>query len=152
MRWLLLAGSVVFAYLALYPGGLVVSVIDPACAGPDCDQPLAEDILLGVLYGVSFAAFLACSAAMALYFFRTTVKNELLIRRTLVAALVTVGVALMAQFALTSPLAALFTLAVGGIVYGALKYFYAPESEPEEKPDLPDPSSNGHGKLNGHPG
>ena len=137
-----------FAYLALVPGGLVISTIDSACAGPSCDQPLAEDILLGGLYGVCFAAVVACSGAMALYFFRTTVENERLIRRALVIALGTVGATLLAQFALTSPFAALFTLAVGGVVYGTLRFLYAPEPAPEP----PDPSTNGHGKLNGHPG
>ena len=112
MRWLVLAGSVLFAYLALIPGGLVISTLDPACAGPDCDQPLAEDILLGALYVLCFAAVVACSAAMVLYFFRTTVRGELLIRRALVFALAVAGATLLAQFALDFPFAALFT--VGG--------------------------------------
>ena len=148
MRWLVLAGSVLFAYLALLPGGLVVSTIDPACAGPDCDQPLAEDILLGSLYALCFAAAVACSVAMVLYFFRTTIESERWIRRALVALLAAVGLTLLVQFATVFPFAALFTAAVGAAVYGTLRYLNAPE-----KPDLPhDPSSNGHGKLNGHPG
>ncbi|HYH60596.1 MAG TPA: hypothetical protein VD766_01900 [Solirubrobacterales bacterium] len=148
MRWLVLAGSVVFAYLALFPGGLVISIIDSACAGAECDQPLAEDILLGGLYGLCFAAFVACSASMILYFFRTTVAGERLIRRALIAALATSGVTLFAQFALETPWAAFATLAVGGAVYATLRLRYGPQAEPE----LPDASSNGHGKLNGHPG
>ena len=148
MRWLVLAGSVLFAYLALLPGGLVISTIDPACAGPDCEGSLAEDILLGSLYALCFAAVVACSATMALYFFRTTVGTERWIRRALIAALAAVGLTLLAQFAVALPFAALFTVAVGAAVYGTLRWFNAPE-----KPDLPhDPSSNGHGKLNGHPG
>lgn len=148
MRWLVLAGAFLFAYLALLPGGLVISTVDPACAGPDCDQPVAEDILLGALYGLCFAAMVSCSATMALYFFRTTVANEGWIRRALVAALAAIGVTLLAQFALTFPYAALFTVAVGAAVYGTLRYLNAPEA-----PEPPrDPSSNGHGKLNGHPG
>ena len=148
MRWLVLAGSVLFAYLALLPGGLVVSTVDPACAGPDCDQPLAQDILLGVLYALCFAAVLSCSVTMALYFFRTTVGGEVWIRRALVMALAAVGVTLLAHFALTFPLAALFTAAVGGAIYGTLRRMNAPEDERGPH----DPSSNGHGKLNGHPG
>jgi hypothetical protein len=148
MRWLVLAGSILFAYLALFPGGLVVSTIDPACAGPDCDQPLAQDILLGVLYAICFAAVAGCSLAMAVYFFRPTVRGELWIRRALVAALIAVGLTFLAQFALTFPLAALFTVAVGGAVYGTLRRFNAKERGRAPK----DPSSNGHGKLNGHPG
>jgi len=149
MRWLVLAGSFVFAYLALFPGGLVISTIDPACSGPDCDQPLGEDILLGILYGICFLAVVGCSVAMARYFFRTTVRGELLIRRALIAALIAVGVTLLAQFALTFPFAALFTLGVGGAVYGTLRFLNVPEPAPEPPPDV---SSNGHGKLNGHPG
>jgi len=145
MRWLVLAGSVLFAYLALLPGGLVVSLIDPACAGPDCESPLAEDLLLGALYVVCFAAVVACSGVMVLYFFRTTVENEQRIRRALMFALAAVGITLLAQFALVFPFAALFTVAVGAAVYGALRRFNAPEPKP-------DASSNGHGKLNGHPG
>lgn len=148
MRWLVLAGSILFAYLALFPGGLVVSTIDPACAGPDCDQPLAQDVVLGVLYAVCFATVLSCSVTMALYFFRTTVRGEMWIRRALVAALAAVGLTLLAHFALTFPLAALFTVAVGGAVYGTLRHMNAPKSGPAPH----DPSSNGHGKLNGHPG
>ena len=148
VRWLVLAGSFLFAYLALFPGGLVISTIDSACAGPDCDQPLAEDIFLGTLYAVCFAAVVACAVAMGLYFFRTSVRGELLIRRALIAALATVGATLFAHFALVFPFAALFTLGVGGVVYGTLKYRYGPSKDPEP----PDASSNGHGKLNGHPG
>ena len=147
MRWLVLAGAVLFAYLALLPGGLVLSTVDPACAGPDCDQPLAEDILLGSLYALCFAAVVACSVTMALYFFRTTVRNELWIRRALIAALAAVGLTFLVQFATVFPFAALFTVAVGAAVYGTLRYRNAPK-----KPTGPDPSSNGHGKLNGHPG
>jgi lysylphosphatidylglycerol synthetase-like protein (DUF2156 family) len=148
MRWLVLAGSFLFAYLALFPGGLVISTIDSACAGADCDQPLAEDILLGTLYTVCFVAVVGCSAAMAFYFFRTSVRGELWIRRALIVALATVGATLFAQFALVFPFAALFTLGVGGVVYGTLKHRYGPTPEPEP----PDASSNGHGKLNGHRG
>ena len=148
MRWLVLVGSFLFAYLALLPGGLVISTLDPACAGPECDQPLAEDILLGALYAACLAAVLASSVTMAVYFFRTTVRNEERIRQALVATLAAVGLTLLAQFALTSPFAALFTVAVGAAVYGTLRRLNAPA-----KPDGPkDPSANGHGKLNGHPG
>ena len=149
MRWVLLAGSAFFAYLALFPGGLIVSTIDSACAGPDCDQPLAKDILLGVLYGSCFLGACACSAAMATYFFRTTVNGELWIRRALGATLVAVGATLFAHFALVFPFAALFTLAIGGVVYGTLRALYGP---PAEEPPGPDPSQNGHGSLNGHHG
>jgi hypothetical protein len=148
MRWLVLAGSFVFAYLALFPGGLVISTIDSACAGPECDQPLAEDILLGTLYALCFASVVACVAAMARYFFVTTVRGELWIRRALLATLAAVGATLLAHFALAFPLAALFTIGVGGTVYGTLRYLNAPETES----DAPDVASNGHGKLNGHPG
>jgi len=148
MRWLVLAGSVVFAYLALFPGGLVVATVDPACAGPDCGQPLAQDIVLGVLYAICFAAVVACSVTMAMYFFRPTVNGELWIRRALVASLAAVGVTLLAHFALTFPFAALFTVAVGAAVYGTLRQLNAQKKEREPH----DPSSNGHGKLNGHLG
>jgi hypothetical protein len=148
MRWLVLAGSVLFAYLALIPGGLVISTLDSACAGPDCDQPLAEDILMGILYALSFASLLACSLTMALYFFRTTVDGELLIRRAIVFAVAVAGATLLAQFALAFPFAALFTAAAGGAVYLTLRRFNAREAEKTPH----DPSSNGHGKLNGHPG
>jgi hypothetical protein len=148
MRWLVLAGSVLFTYLALIPGGLVVSTLDPACAGPDCDQPLAEDILMGILYALSFASLVACSLTMVFYFFRTTVRGELLIRRAIVFAVAVVGATLLAQFALAFPFAALFTVAAGGAVYVALRQFSAREAEKA----LHDPSSNGHGELNGHPG
>ena len=57
---------------------------------------------------------------MVLYFFRTTVSGERLIRRALIVALATAGATLFAQFALESPFAALVTLAVGGAVYGTL--------------------------------
>ena len=141
-----MAGSVLFAYLALIPGGLVISTLDPACAGADCDQPLAEDILLGVLYVSSFVSLVACSVAMIFYFFRTTVRGELLIRRALVFAVAVVGATLLAQFALELPVAALITVGVGAAVYGTLRYLNAREAESAAH----DPSSNGHGKLNGH--
>jgi hypothetical protein len=85
---------------------------------------------------------------MALYFFRTSVENEGWIRRALVFALAAVAATLLAQFALVFPFAALFTVAVGAGVYGSLRFFNAAKAEGPR----PDPSSNGHGKLNGHPG
>ena len=147
MRWLVLAGSLLFAYLALLPGGLVVAAIDPACAGPDCDQPVAEDVLLGALYALCFLAVAGCSVVMALYFARPSVRGERIIRRALVVALAVVGATLLAHFALTFPFAALFTAGVGAAVYATLRYLNAPKG-----PRGPDASLNGHGKLNGHPG
>jgi hypothetical protein len=85
---------------------------------------------------------------MVLYFFRTTVRGELYIRWALMSALAVAGTILLVHFALAFPFAALFTVVVGGAVYGTLRYRYA--REPEEAPH--DPSTNGHGKLNGHPG
>ena len=149
MRWLVLAGSVVFAYLALFPGGLVISTIDSACAGPDCDQPLAEDILLGVLYGLCFAAVVACSATMVLYFFRTTVSGERLIRRALVArARDRPGrpSSPSSRSSSRSPRSSRWRRAAPST--GRFGSATGPSAEPEP----PDPSSNGHGKLNGHPG
>ncbi len=148
MRWLVLVGAVLFAYLALVPGGLVISTIDPACAGPDCDRPLAEAILLGALYALCFAALVACAATMVLYFFRTSIAGELWIRRALVVAFALAGATLFAQFALAFPLAALFTFAVGAAVYGSLRRFNRPGPEPP----VHDPSTNGKGRLNGGPG
>ena len=107
-----------------------------------------EDLVLEAADGNSFAAFAACSASMVLYFYRTTLSGERIIRVALLAALVTSGLTLFAQFALESPWAALVTLAVGGVVYATLRIRYGASAEP----DLPDPSTNGHGKLNGHPG
>ncbi len=147
MRWLALAGAILFAYLALFPAGLVISTIDTACvAGTDCDQPLAQDIVLGVLYVASFTTVLGTAISMGRYFFWTTVANERWMRVALIATLAAIGATLFAQFAITFPFAALFTLGVGGVVYGTLRYMNRGDDEP------PDYTSNGHGKLNGHPG
>ncbi len=148
MRWLVLLGSLFFAYLALFPGGLLIATIDSACAGPDCDQPLAEDIFLGALYTACLVAIAACSATMARYFFLVDVRGELMIRRALAITVAVVGATLLAHFALAFPFAALFTLGVGGAVYGTLRYLNAREPAPGPA----DPSGNGQGKLNGHPG
>jgi hypothetical protein len=147
MRWLALAGAILFAYLTLFPAGLVISTIDSSCvAGSDCDQPLAQDLLLGVLYVACLVTVAASALAMALYFFRTTVANERRIRVALIATVAAVGATLFVQFAITFPLAALITFGIGGAVYGSLRYMNRDDDGP------PDPSSNGHGKLNGHPG
>jgi len=158
MRWLSLAGAMLFAYLAIVPAALVISTFDSACAGGDCETPFAQDALLVALYTACFAGIAGSSALLSLYFFQPTVRGERLIRRALVGAVAAVGTTLFALFALTFPFPALFTLGVGGVVYGVLRYLNAPQEPepppPSQSPSLPSPeqSSNGHGKLNGHPG
>lgn len=148
MRWLSLLGAIVFAYLAITPAGLIFSTVDSACAGGDCQTPLAQDILLVALYAFCLAGIAGTSVLLGMYFFRQSAERERLIRKTLVGALAAVGTTLFALFALAYPIAALFTLGVGGMVFGTLTYL----NGPKRKPPPVEPSSNGHGKLNGHPG
>lgn len=133
-----------FAYLAIVPAGLVVSTLDSACSGPECETSLASDVLLVVLYAASFAGVAGTSAALSLYAFAPSVGRERLIRRALVIALAAIALTLFALFALAFPIAALATFGTGAVVYAGLRYLNRSRS--------PDPSRNGHGRLNGHPG
>lgn len=156
MRWLSLLGAFVFAYLAIIPAGLVIAIFDSACAGGDCQTSLARDIILGVIYVAAFVSVAGTSVIMAANFFRHGLRTERLMRFWLVASLATIGTTLFAHFALAFPLAATFTLGVGGMVYGTLRYMNRPppakSGDLPKLPDLPDDIAppNGHGSANGH--
>jgi hypothetical protein len=140
-------GSVVFAYLALVPGGLLLSTLDSACSGGTCGTGLGSDILLTVTYAATLLAIGGTSAALSLYAFRPTVSGERRIRRMLSASVVAVAVTLLVLFALAEPLAALVTGAIGGGTYAVLSGW----ARRLRRPPF-DPSANGHGEMNGHPG
>jgi hypothetical protein len=142
MRWLALFGAFAFAYLAIVPAGLVISTVDSACSGSECETSLASDILLGALYVACFIGVAGTAAVLALYATGPSVARERLIRRALTLALAAVGATLFALFAFAFPAPALFTLGVGGIVYGGLRFRYGPR-----RAGPPDPSANGHGEL-----
>ncbi|CAN5137278.1 hypothetical protein BH24ACT23_BH24ACT23_00120 [soil metagenome] len=144
MRWLAALGAFAFAYLAIVPAGLVISTVDSACSGSECETSLASDILLGALYAACFVSVAGTATALALYAIRPSLVRERLIRRGLTLALAAVGATLFALFAFAFPAPALFTLGVGGIVYGGLRYRYGPRSA-----GPPNPSANGHGELRG---
>lgn len=147
MRIVAAIGSIVFAYLAIVPGGLILSTFDSACSGGTCGTGLGSDILLTATYGAAFLAIAGTSAALSLYAFRPTVSGERWIRRMLGASVATVGVAFGVLFALGEPIAALVTIAVGAGMYLLLR-------RGERRPPRPrfDPRTNGHGEMNGHPG
>lgn len=144
MRVIAAIGSVVFAYLAIIPAGLVVSTIDPACAGSECETGLARDIPLTVGYIAAFLALGGTSAALSLYAFRPSVGGERWIRRLLAASLLAVGASLGVLFAIAEPLPAAVTLAIGGCTYAALSRGI--------RRSRFDPARNGHARVNGHPG
>lgn len=144
MRVIAAIGSVVFAYLAIIPAGLVISTIDPACAGGECETSLARDIPLTVGYIGAFLAVGGTSAALSLYSFRPSAAGERWIRRALGASVLAVGATLGLLFAIAEPLAAAVTLAIGGGTYVLL-------SRGVRRSRI-DPSANGHARLNGHPG
>lgn len=134
MRWLSLLGAFAFAYLAIVPAGLVLSTVDSACSGADCQTSLASDILFVALYGACFAAVAGTAGLLALHAASPSVKRERLIRRGLVIALAAVAATLLVLFAIAFPMAGALTLAVGGTVYGFLRFRYG---------RTPDPSANG---------
>jgi hypothetical protein len=141
VRVLAALGSALFAYLSVIPAGLVISTVEPACAGDACRTGLAQDVLLTVLYGVSFAALAGTSGVLSLYAFRPTVAGERHIRLLLGASVLAVGLTLLALLALARPLAAAVTLAVGAGAFLLLSRSAGGGG---------DPGSNGHGRLNGH--
>ena len=144
MRVLAAIGAVVFAYLAIIPAGLVVSTVDPACAGGACRTGLGRDILMVVAYSATFVAVAGTSAAFSLYAFRRTVGRERLIRTMLLASVATVGLTFMLLFAIAQPIAAVVTVAIGAGTYWLLRR--------GERRSGFDPSANGHASTNGHPG
>ncbi len=144
MRIIAGLGAFLFAYLAIIPAGLVASTLDPACAGGECETPLAQDVLFVALYGIACLAVAGCAGALGLYAMRPSVAGERKIRLALVSALATIGATLFALFALTEPLAALAVFAIGATTYTLISRNMREEGPPA--------SSNGHGRLNGHPG
>jgi hypothetical protein len=137
-------GALLFAYLALVPGGLVLSTLDSPCAGGTCGTGPGSDIILVLAYGAALAAIAGTSAALSLYTFRPTAAGERLIRRMLGFCVAAVALALLVIFAIAQPVAALVTVAVGAITYGLVAR--------SARRQAFDPSTNGHSDMNGHRG
>lgn len=137
-------GALLFAYLALVPGGLVLSTLDSPCAGGTCGTGLGSDIVLVVTYGATLAAIAGTSAALSLYAIRPTAGGERLIRRMLGLSVAAVALAFLVIFAIAQPVAALVTVAIGALTYGLV-------ARSARRPPF-DPSANGHGEMNGHHG
>lgn len=137
MRLIAAAGSLLFAYLALVPAGLVAATADPACAGGGCETGLAGKLLLIPAYGAAFLALAASALALALYAIRPSANGEARIRRALAAAALAAGVALLVLLALAEPVA---TTAIGALGAGC----YAALSRWRKRTTL-DPATNGRG-------
>jgi hypothetical protein len=113
--------AILFLYLALIPGGLIVFTLDSACAGEACETSVPAGVVLTVLYGLCLVALLAAAALFAGHARRMTVASQERLVRFLPVVGAVVGVTLYALFLVASPLYALVALALAVAAYVALR-------------------------------
>lgn len=129
------AGFLLFAYLAVIPGGLVVTTVDPSCDG--CGDSAGVVVVLTVAYGACFLALATSAVAFAGYAIRPSRAAARRIGVGLAASAAAIGVALFALLAVSFPVAGALIGALGIALYTWLR----------RRPAPADPRTNGHGRL-----
>jgi hypothetical protein len=112
VRFLAGLGALLFAYLALIPGGLIFSVWDDACSGGECESSLFSRIAFTLLYGACLAAVLGTAAAFAHHALRGTFETQERLARAMMISAFVVGGATFVLFCVAVPL--------GGAIAGAI--------------------------------
>ena len=135
MRVIAGLGAVLFAYLALIPGGLVFATLDNSCDG--CDEDLAVAIVLTLAYTLCFLGLVATSFSLASYALRPTLEAGRRVGTALAIAAGVTGLTLFALLTVAFPFAGLAIAAIGVGLYLWLR----------ARPGPPDPRANGHGRA-----
>ena len=112
MRILAALGAVCFAYLAVIPGAVVGATIDPACAGSSCEYSPPVTVYLVIAFGATTLALAGSALSLALFAARPSASSEHLVRASLKASAVLIGVVLLSELALPHPVAALVIVAL----------------------------------------
>ena len=121
MRVLAAIGALLFAYLALIPGGLILSVWDSACSGGSCETSLLSRLAFTVLYGLCLAAVLGSAAAFAGHALRGTLAGQERLSRALLVSAFVIGGATFILFCVAYPLGGALAGAVAAAGYTALR-------------------------------
>jgi hypothetical protein len=133
MRVIAGLGAVLFLYLALIPGGLVVATLDNSCDG--CDEDLTVAIVLTAAYVLCFLGLLVTAFSLAAYAAHPGTEEG---KRVGTALAVAAGATALTLFALL-----VVAFPIGGVVIGAIGLgLYL---RLRARPGPPDPRSNGHG-------
>ena len=111
MRVLAALGTVCFAYLAVIPAAVVAATIDPACSGSSCSYSLPVKAYLVIAFAAAAAALAASAVAMALYAARGSTGAARLVRGSLKASALLIGLVLLSELALPHPVAAIVVVA-----------------------------------------
>lgn len=134
MRVIAGIGAVLFAYLALIPGGLVVATLDNSCDG--CDEDLAVAIVLTAAYVLCFLGLVVTAFSLASYAVRPSVEAGRRVATALSIAAGVTGLTLFALFVVAFPVEGIAIASIGVGLYLWLR----------ARPGPPDPRSNGHGR------
>ena len=145
MRVLAAIGALLFAYLALIPGGLLVSVWDSACSGGSCETSLFSRLAFTVLYGLCLVAVLGSAAAFAGHALRGTLASQERLSRALLASAFVIGGATFVLFCVAYPLGGALAGAIAAAGYAALRLRGRDEEPPA--PHVPELRTNGNGRV-----
>ena len=145
MRVLAAIGALLFAYLALIPGGLIFSVWDSACSGGSCETSLLSRVAFTLLYGLCLAAVLGTAALFADHALRGTLATQQRLPRALLGTAFVAGGATFVLFCVAYPLGGAVAGGVAGVGYVALRV--AGRDEDPVTPAAPELGVNGHGRL-----
>jgi hypothetical protein len=135
MRVIAGLGAVLFAYLALIPGGLVFATLDNSCDG--CGEDLAVAIVLTAAYVLCFLGLLVAALSLARYALHPGSEEGSRVGTALAIAAALTGLTLFALFVVAFPIGGVAIAAIGAGLYLWLR----------ARPGPPDPRSNGHGRA-----
>ena len=121
MRLLAGLAALLFAYLALIPGGLIFSVWDSACAGGDCETSLLSRLLFTLLYALCLVAVLGNAVLFAAHAARGTLESQERLPRALGASAFVVGGASFVLFWVAYPLGGTIAAGLAAAAYVALR-------------------------------
>lgn len=146
MRVLAGFGALLFAYLALIPGGLVFSVWDSACSGGSCETSLFSRLAFTVLYGLCLAAVLGTAALFADHALRGTLASQERLPRALLVSAFVIGGATFVLFCVAYPVGGALAAAVAALGYAALWLRGRDTKEPPAS-HAPELRTNGNGRV-----
>lgn len=121
MRVLAGLAALLFAYLALIPGGLIFSVWDSACSGGGCETSLTSRVAFTLIYGLCLVAVAGTAAAFAAHAFRGTLESQERLPRALAGSAVVIGGATFVLFCVAFPLGGAIAAALAGAGFAALR-------------------------------
>ncbi len=120
MRFVAALGALVFLYLALIPGGLLLSTLDSACAGEGCDSSPAASAFFSFLYTACLITLVGTAGLFAHHAVRGSIETQQRLPRGMAASMAVIALTTFSLFAFAWPLGALLALLVAASAFAVL--------------------------------